>query len=81
MIDTLVNISPSIQSGTPVFAGTRVPIKNLFDYLQAGDGIDEFLEDFPSVKKEQVTKLLKLAESIFTFQIDNEDDSNRLKSA
>lgn len=63
----IITISPDIQSGTPVFSGTRVPIKNLFDYLKGGDTIDEFLEDFPSVKREQALKLLSLAEQTFTF--------------
>jgi uncharacterized protein (DUF433 family) len=66
-MNDLITISPDIQSGTPVFAGTRVPVKNLFDYLKGGDTIDEFLEDFPSVKKEQILKLLSLAEQTFTF--------------
>jgi uncharacterized protein (DUF433 family) len=66
-MNELITISPDIQSGTPVFAGTRVPVKNLFDYLKGGDTIDEFLEDFPSVKKEQILKLLNLAEQTFTF--------------
>ena len=66
-MDQLVTISAEVQSGAAVFAGTRVPVKNLFDYLKGGDSIDEFLADFPSVKKEQVIKLLNLAEHTFTF--------------
>ncbi len=66
-MNDLITISPDIQSGTPVFAGTRVPVKNFFDYLKGGDTIEEFLEDFPSVKKEQVLKLTALAEHTFTF--------------
>ena len=62
----LITISPEIVSGTPVFYNTRVPIKTLFDYLKAGDGLEEFLEDFPSVQKEQAIKLLSLAENLFT---------------
>ena len=46
------------MSGTPVFQGTRVPIQNLVDYLEGGDSIDEFLEDFPSVSREQVIRFL-----------------------
>ena len=46
------------MSGTPVFVGTRVPVKNLNDYLEAGDSIEEFLEDFPSVSREQVDIVL-----------------------
>ncbi len=55
-------ISPDIQSGTPVFAGTRVPVKNLFDYLRGGDTLAEFLHDFPSVSSEQVDLLLQMEE-------------------
>ncbi len=54
----VINIDKEILGGTPVFNGTRVPIKNLFDYLETGETIDEFLDDFPSVKREQVVKLL-----------------------
>jgi uncharacterized protein (DUF433 family) len=46
--------------GTPVFCGTRVPIKNLFDYLEAGDGLDVFLDDFPTVSREQAIGILEL---------------------
>jgi uncharacterized protein (DUF433 family) len=56
--------SPDILSGTPVFAGTRVPVKNLLDYVRAGDSIDDFLDDFPSVSREQVDTVLSLAESL-----------------
>ena len=66
-MNSVITISPDIQSGEPVFAGTRVPIKNLFDYLKGGDTIDEFLEGFPSVSREQVLELLSLAEHTFTF--------------
>lgn len=47
-------------SGTPVFRGTRVPIKNLFDYLEAGDDLEEFLDDFPTVTRTQAIGVLKL---------------------
>lgn len=66
-MNRVITISPEIQSGEPVFTGTRVPIKNLFDYLKGGDTIDEFLEGFPSVSREQVLELLSLAEHTFTF--------------
>jgi uncharacterized protein (DUF433 family) len=57
----VVQIDPEIQSGAPVFAGTRVPVKNLFDYLEAGDTIVQFLDDFPSVTREQAIAALELA--------------------
>jgi uncharacterized protein (DUF433 family) len=66
-MNRVIAISPEIQSGEPVFTGTRVPIKNLFDYLKGGETIDEFLEGFPSVSREQVLELLNLAEHTFTF--------------
>ncbi len=50
---------PDILGGTPVFTGTRVPIRSLFDHLEAGDSIDDFLEGFPSVKRDQVIALLE----------------------
>ena len=53
-------MDPDILGGTPVFSGTRVPVKNLFDYLEAGKSIDEFLEDFETVTKQQVIQLLEL---------------------
>ena len=53
----IINIDPEILGGTPVFYGTRVPIKNLFDYLESGETIDYFLDDFEGVKREQVMKL------------------------
>lgn len=57
----IINIDKEILGGTPVFNGTRVPIKNLFDYLETGETIDEFLDDFDGVKREQVIKLLELS--------------------
>jgi uncharacterized protein (DUF433 family) len=50
---------PEILGGTPVFTGTRVPVQSLFDHLEAGDSIDDFLEGFPGVKREQVIGLLE----------------------
>jgi len=54
----VISINPEIMGGTPVFAGTRVPVETLFDYLKGGDPIHEFLDDFPSVSSEQVKLLL-----------------------
>jgi uncharacterized protein (DUF433 family) len=58
----LIEINPEKVSGAPVFAGTRVPIQNLFDYLEAGDGLDDFLEGFPPVTREQAVAVLQMAE-------------------
>jgi uncharacterized protein (DUF433 family) len=60
----VISKSPEVLSGTPVFAGTRVPIKNLMDYVRAGDSIETFLEDFPSVKREQIDAVLLFAETL-----------------
>jgi uncharacterized protein (DUF433 family) len=59
MKSTVVTSSPDVMGGTPVFAGTRVPIENLLDYLEGGDSIDDFLEGFPSVSREQVITFLE----------------------
>ena len=53
-----MSVDPEIMSGTPVFAGTRVPIQNLFDYIEGGEGLSEFLDDFPSVTKEAALAIL-----------------------
>ena len=64
MEQRIINIDPEILGGTPVFYGTRVPIKNLFDYLETGDSIDTFLEDFEGVQKEQVIKVLEMSQKL-----------------
>jgi uncharacterized protein (DUF433 family) len=60
-LEQIVHRDPEILSGTPVFRGTRVPIRSLFDYLEGGDTLDEFLRQFPSVQREQAIALLDLA--------------------
>lgn len=57
----IVSISPDIMGGTPVFADTRVPIQTLFDYLKAGESINDFLDGFPTVTRSQVIGLLEEA--------------------
>jgi uncharacterized protein (DUF433 family) len=57
----IISVSPEIMSGTPVFAGTRVPVQTLLDYLKAGETIDDFLDGFPTVEREQVIALLEEA--------------------
>jgi len=59
----VVSISKDVMGGTPIFAGTRVQIQTLIDFLIAGDTIDDFLEGFPTVSREQVTEYLKQAET------------------
>ena len=61
MVDAVISRDPEIMGGTPVFAGTRVPVQTLLDYLEAGDSIDEFLEGFPSVTRDQVIAFLEQA--------------------
>ncbi len=60
----VINIDPEILGGTPVFYGTRVPIKNLFDYLETGETIETFLDDFEGVKREQVVKVLEMSQKL-----------------
>jgi uncharacterized protein (DUF433 family) len=57
----IIHSDPEIMGGEPVFVGTRVPVHNLFDYLEAGDSLDEFLEQFPSVSREQAVAALEIA--------------------
>jgi uncharacterized protein (DUF433 family) len=61
MTQPIVTSSPDILSGTPVFAGTRVPVQALIDYLEGGETIDDFLAGFPSVKREQIVAFLEEA--------------------
>ena len=60
-VKQLVEVDPEKMSGTPVFSGTRVPIKHLFDYLEGGDTLEIFLDDFPTVTHEQVLGVLELS--------------------
>ncbi len=57
----IISTSPEIMGGTPVFAGTRVPVQTLLDYLKAGESIEDFLDGFPTVTREQVIALLEEA--------------------
>ena len=57
----VVHSDPEILGGTAVFIGTRVPVQNLFDYLEAGDRIDDFIDDFPTVTREQAIAALESA--------------------
>jgi uncharacterized protein (DUF433 family) len=60
----LIHTDPEVLGGTPVFAGTRVPIGALLDYLEAGDTLNEFLDHFPTVTREQAIAVLELAEGL-----------------
>jgi uncharacterized protein (DUF433 family) len=61
-----ITIDAEIMSGTPVFYGTRVPIKNLFDYIEGGESLSDFLEDFPSVSKEIAIEILEMGKHFLT---------------
>lgn len=60
--NTIISRNKEILGGTPVFKGTRVPVKTLWDYVKAGDTVEDFLEDFPSVKREQAITLIERAQ-------------------
>jgi uncharacterized protein (DUF433 family) len=64
-MSNVVNIEPEILGGTPVFMGSRVPVESLFDYLKRGRSIDYFLEQFPTVKREQVEEMVQEALKYF----------------
>ena len=74
MLYEQVSIDPEVMSGTPVFAGTRVPVQNLFDYLEGGDDLNEFLDDFPSVTHAAAVAVLEMAKrSLTTEKVLNEN--------
>jgi uncharacterized protein (DUF433 family) len=65
-MSAVITHDPDILGGEPVFKGTRVPVKSLFDHLEAGDSIEDFLEGFPSVTREQVITLLEESKTAAT---------------
>ncbi|MGQ0541452.1 MAG: DUF433 domain-containing protein [Blastocatellia bacterium] len=69
MKNGVIEINPDKVSGAPVFSGTRVPIKNLFDYLEGGDSLEDFLEGFPPVTREQAIAVLEMAEKSLVREI------------
>ncbi len=64
MTNQVIQSDPEILGGAPVFAGTRVPVQNLIDYLEAGETLDTFLDAFPSVSREQAIAVLELAREV-----------------
>lgn len=66
MSESLITVDRRIQGGVPVFAGTRVPVKNLFDYLEGGESLDQFLDDFPSVARDVAVAVLEQAREAVT---------------
>jgi uncharacterized protein (DUF433 family) len=65
-LEDIVHSDPEILGGTPVFVGTRVPVQNLLDYLRGGDTLEDFLVDFPSVRRDQAEAALDLAREALT---------------
>lgn len=64
--EPIIHSDPEILGGTPVFVGTRVPVKNLIDYLEAGDTLDDFLKSFPAVSRDQAIAALEIARKALT---------------
>jgi uncharacterized protein (DUF433 family) len=64
-----ISCSPDVMGGTPVFSGTRVPVQTVLDYLEAGETLDDFLEGFPSVSREQVIAFLEEAKALLVAQV------------
>jgi uncharacterized protein (DUF433 family) len=69
LLNEIIIKDPEILGGTPVFRGTRVPFQNLLDYLQGGDTLDEFLDDFPSVSREQAIAAWEQAKSLLVSKL------------
>lgn len=69
MNNGIIEVNPDKLSGTPVFAGTRVPIQNLFDYLEGGDSIEDFLDGFPPITRQQAIAVLQMAEESLFHQV------------
>jgi uncharacterized protein (DUF433 family) len=67
-IQEVIHIDKDILGGQPVFKGTRVPVESLFDHLEAGVSLDEFLDDFPTVSREQTVALLNIANKLLTYK-------------
>ncbi len=70
MTDTLIERNPDILGGTPVFAGARVPVRILIEYLEAGDRLDDFLIDYPTVSRRQAVALLEQAKAMLASSSD-----------
>jgi uncharacterized protein (DUF433 family) len=70
LMPRIIQRDPDILGGTPVFAGTRVPVRTLLDYLEAGDSLNEFLDHFPSVSREQAVATLELAKEMLIAHAD-----------
>jgi uncharacterized protein (DUF433 family) len=69
MKNEIISVSPEVMGGTPVFAGTRVPVQTLIEYLEGGESIDDFLEGFPTVTREQIIAFLEAALKAMLVQV------------
>ena len=69
MEESVLHSNPRIQGGVPVFTATRVPVKNLFDYLEAGDTLDQFLIDFPAVDRAKAVAVLEMARAALDLDV------------
>jgi uncharacterized protein (DUF433 family) len=69
----VITIDTEILGGTPVFSGTRVPVRFFFEYIESGETMDEFLFNFPTVKKDQALQLLEIAEKLIIKQVPDEN--------
>lgn len=69
----LIIVDPEILGGTPVFSGTRVPVRFFFEYIESGETLDEFLFNFPTVKKDQALLLLEIAKKLIIQQVPDEN--------
>ena len=65
-LESVVRCTPDVLGGTPVFAGTRVPVKNLLDYVATGDSLERFIDHFPSVSREQAVAALEISKDLLT---------------
>jgi len=70
MADKLIDRNPDILGGTPVFSGTRVPVSILMEHLEAGDRLDEFLGDYPTVRRDQTIAVLERAKAMLVGKVD-----------
>ena len=70
MADKLIDRNPGILGGTPVFSGTRVPVRILMEHLEAGDRLDEFLKDYPTVTRDQAVAVLERAKAMLVGKVD-----------
>jgi uncharacterized protein (DUF433 family) len=72
-VNQVVTVDTDILGGTPVFSGTRVPVKSFFDYIESGETLDEFLFNFPTVKRDQALQLLEIAKKLIIKQVPDEN--------